>query len=174
MDHPLHQAVADAIAARLEPQFELIRYPACGGSQHLPLFIGKRKANDTRMCCVDLLVVSDCRLLAIVEIEESGFHPTKICGKFLQSALANHFIHDTRQEGPVPYSDRVLFVQVLDGAACLKEGGRKKAQGRLIQDQIRELLPVRGLTDYCLYFVNGPDDEAGLISVSTKVESALA
>ena len=173
MVHPLHQAVADAIAARLESKFELIRDPACGGSQHLPLFIGTRKARDTRMCCVDLLILSGGRIVAIIEIEESGFLPTKICGKFLQAALADHFIHDLRQEGLVPYSDRVLFMQVLDGSACLKEKSRKEAQGQQIMDRIRALLPVRGATAYCLHFVNGAADEAGLAAVSAKVASAL-
>lgn len=32
--------------------------PACGGSQHLPLFVGTKKSRTTRMCCVDLLVLA--------------------------------------------------------------------------------------------------------------------
>lgn len=58
MGHPLHLAVADEIESHLNGRAELVRDPACGGSQQLPLFIGQRKARDTRMCCVDLLIIS--------------------------------------------------------------------------------------------------------------------
>ena len=174
MGHPLHQAVADRIAKAVNQDWELVRDPACGGRQHLPLFVGKRKARDTRMCCVDLLLLMGGRVRGIVEIEESGFLPTKICGKFLQAGLADHFIHNSRREGPVPYADRVLFIQVLDGSACLRDGGRKEQQGRLIEAEIRRLLPLRGLTDYQLFFLNGPDDQEGLGAVSTVVSELLA
>jgi hypothetical protein len=174
VDHPLHLAIADAISGILAERDELVRDPACGGSQHLPLFVGPRKGSDTRMCCVDLLVIRNARVRAIVEVEESGFLPTKVCGKFLQSALADHFIHDSRGSAPIPYSDSVLFLQVLDGSACLKTGGRKQAQGGIIEAEIQSLLPLRGLTDYKLHFVNGTADRLELQAVAAEVSSALA
>jgi hypothetical protein len=173
MGHPLHLAVAEEIQGRLPAEAELIRDPACGGAQHIPLFIGQRKARDTRMCCVDLLVVLSGEVRAIIEIEESGFLPTKICGKFLQAALADHFIHDTRAETALPYAAQVLFVQVLDGSRCLKPGTRKDSQAELIADSIREMLPLRGITDYHLSFVVGPGDSAALASVGEVISSAL-
>ena len=174
MGHPLHQAVADKIAKAVNMNCEIVRDPACGGKQQLPLFVGKHKARDTRMCCVDFLLLTGGHVCGIVEIEESGFLPTKICGKFLQAAIADHFIHDTRNEGPVPYAKRVLFVQILDGSACLKDGGRKEQQARRIEVEIRRLLPVRGITDYSLFFVDGPQDHVGLDAVSTFISTALA
>ncbi len=174
MDHPLHKAVANRIAELVVPDIKLVRDPACGGAQQIPLFVGKRKARDTRMCCVDLLLISGGHVRAIVEIEETGFLPTKICGKFLQAGLADHFIHDGTEEGPLPYAKRVLFVQVLDGSACLKDGGRKEQQARLIESEIRKLLPLRGLTDYKLLFVNGPGDQVGLDAVGIALDVALA
>ena len=90
MSHPLHIAIAASIKQHLGELGELLCDPACGGKQHLPLFVGTRKGRDTRMCCVDLLVILSGKIRVIVEIEESGFHPTKICGKFLQSVLATH------------------------------------------------------------------------------------
>ncbi len=114
MEHPLHRAVADIIADSIPSGCELLRDPACGGSHHLPLFVGRRKASDTRLCCVDLLIVKNGAIRAIVEIEESGFHPTKLCGKFLQAALTDQFIHDTQTEGPLAYGEAVLFLQVID------------------------------------------------------------
>ncbi|MBU4186102.1 MAG: hypothetical protein KKI12_03890 [Proteobacteria bacterium] len=176
MKHALHVAVAEEIEQRLNGFGELIRDPACGGNQHLPLFIGPRRGRDTRMCLVDLIVVSADKVRVIVEIEESGFHPTKICGKFLQSALSTHFIHDSRPEPTVPYADSALFIQVLDGSKCLKQGTRKKLQAELIERQIRSLLPLKGSTieDYRLFFVSGVSDHAGLEAVGIAVREMLS
>jgi hypothetical protein len=174
MNHPLHEAVADAISKSLPQNVEFVRDPACRGEQHLPLFVGKRKARDTRMCCVDLLLLFSGRVRGIVEIEESGFLPTKICGKFLQAALADHFIHDTRREGPVSYGERVLFVQVIDGSSCLKDASRKEQQAQLIESQIGGLLPLRGLTEYRLFFIDGAEDQVRLKALAAGVSKALA
>jgi hypothetical protein len=175
LSHPLHLAIAEAIEQQLNDRCALIRDTACGGNQQLPLFIGPRKGKDTRMCCVDLLVVSSGRVRVIIEIEESGFHPTKICGKFLQSAFATHFIHDSRAEVVLPYGDEVLFVQVLDGSEILKPGTRKDAQAELIGQQIRKLLPLMKsrVSDYQLFFVSRASDEAGLATVGVAVSAAF-
>jgi hypothetical protein len=175
LGHPLHVAVADAVAQVLLDRGELIRDPACGGEHQLPLFVGSAKGRHTRMCNVDLLVVSRGQVRVIMEIEESGFLPTKICGKFLQSAIASHFVHDSQPAGPVPYGKRVLFVQVIDGSKCLKPGSRKEPQAALIERKIREMLPLGGggVTDYGLFFVGGAQDSKGLRAVSQAVASSL-
>jgi len=175
MHHPLHFAVADELQQQLNSRSELIRDVACSGKQHLPLFIGTNKGSDTRMCEVDLLIVSDGQVKVIIEIEESGFLPTKICGKFLQSAIATHFIHDSRVEYAYPYDNHVLFVQVLDGSSILKQGTHKDKQGKLIEQKIRSMLPLKGskITDYRLFFVKGEKDRAGLESVGAMVSDAL-
>jgi hypothetical protein len=175
MTHPLHVSVAEELQKQIAGRGELIRDPACGGAQHLPLFIGTTKGLGNRMCDVDLLIISEGRVRVIVEIEESGFLPTKICGKFLQSAIATHFIQDSRSEPVVPYNNRVLFVQVLDGSSILKQGTRKDAQGKLIEQKIRSLLPLKGssITDYCLFFVMGYNDRAGLEAFGMAVSATL-
>jgi hypothetical protein len=175
MHHPLHFAVAEELQKRLAGRGELIRDSACGGAQHLPLFVGPTKGRGTRTCDVDLLIVSENQVRVIVEIEESGFLPTKICGKFLQSAIATHFIHDSRMGSALPYGNRVLFVQVLDGSKILKQGTRKDSQCELIERQIRSMLPLKGssITDYRLFFVRGVDDCAGLESVGAAVSDAI-
>jgi hypothetical protein len=175
MHHQLHVAVAEELQKRLRGSIELLRDPACGGTQHLSLFVGAVKGRDTKMCDVDLLIVSSGKVRAVVEIEESGFLPTKIFGKFLQSAIATHFIQDSQPERAFPYGNRVLFVQVLDGLKCLKEGTRKDSQGELIERKIRELLPLKGssISYYNLFFVQGVNDHAGLESVGAAVVKAL-
>ncbi len=40
INHPLHVTVAETIAQQLPAQYELLRDPACGGNQLLPLFVG--------------------------------------------------------------------------------------------------------------------------------------
>ena len=176
MDHPLHLAVAEELQRRLGGGAELVRDSACGGAQHLPLFVGPVKRRERRICDVDALIVSGGRVRVIVEIEESGFLPTKLCGKFLQAALATHFIHDSRKEAALPYAERVLFVEVLDATKCLSPGGCKDAQGQVIEQEIRSLLPMKKsrISDYRLFFVHGPDDLAGLEAVGETVEETLS
>jgi hypothetical protein len=101
-------------------------------------------ARSTRMCDVDLLIVSKNQVRIIVEIEESGFLPTKIFGKYLQSVIATCFIHDLRLGSAHPYGNRVLFVHVRDGSKCLKRGTHKDQQGEEIEWQIRSMLPLKG------------------------------
>ena len=59
MEHPLHRAVAKKIAEVVGQRIKLVRDPACDGDNQLPLFVGRHKARDTRMCCVDILLISD-------------------------------------------------------------------------------------------------------------------
>jgi hypothetical protein len=175
MSHPIHIEVANAIEHQLNGRYELLRDQACGGRINLPLFIGTRKGYDTRMCCVDLLIVSSGQVRGIVEIEESGFLPTKICGKFLQAALATHFIHDSRSEGMLPYGEKVLFFQVLDGSTFKEPHTQKVEQARLIEHHIQELLPIKqgSITDYRLFVLASKTDEAGLAAVGVFIEEAL-
>jgi hypothetical protein len=64
------------------------------------------------MCDVDLIIVLENQVRVIVEIEESGFLPTKICAKFLQLAIATHLIHNLRPVRTLPDGKQVLFIQV--------------------------------------------------------------
>ncbi len=54
--HPLHLAVASAIQQQIQGHAELIRDPACGGNQQLPLFVGTRKSRGPG--CVALIYSS--------------------------------------------------------------------------------------------------------------------
>jgi hypothetical protein len=169
INHPLHLAVADTINEQLSDQYKLLRDPACGGNQLLPLFVGPKKGRATRMCCVDLLILDSDKIRGIIEVEESGFLPTKLCGKFLQAALASHFIHDSHAEGPIPYAEQVSFIQIIDSSKFLKPGSRKDAQAELIEQEIQSLLPLQGITEYRLLLVSGKDDRIGLTEVGKIV-----
>jgi hypothetical protein len=176
MPHTFHLAVAKELKKRLAGRGELFQDPACGGAQHLPLFVGHTKERETHMCDVDMLIVSEGLVRVIVEIEESGFNPTKICGKFLQSVFATHFIQDSQPEQMFPYGKRVLFIQVLDGSKLNKTGTSKYMQARLIEKKIRDMLPIKGstITAYHLVFVGDPNNPDGLAAVGESITAALA
>jgi hypothetical protein len=46
------------------------------------LHLGDQKNRESAMCKVDAMIVKKGRIEVVVEIEESGFSPTKIFGKF--------------------------------------------------------------------------------------------
>jgi hypothetical protein len=169
MPHPLHRAVADVVCKLLDKRFDIVKDPACGGKQQVPLFIGARKGLNSRMCCVDLLVLLSETVRAIIEIEESGFLPTKICGKFLQTAIATHFIHDSHLGTAIPYAEKVLFLQILDRSSWPKSGSQKASQAKLIEKEIQKILPLRGITEYRLFVVSGANDQQGLASVGNWI-----
>lgn len=173
--HPLHLAIANSLEAKLNSNAKLIRDPACGGSHQIPLFIGVPKHRENRMCQVDLLIIKEGRVRVIIEIEESEFIPTKICGKFLQAALATHLIHDSQIPPEVPYSKEVLFVQVLDGSKCLPPHTKKDSQAELIKERINGMIRLgwSEVTNYRLFFVDGANDQIGLHCVNEEVVNTL-
>lgn len=173
VDHPLHLAVANEIDGVLGEDYRLLRDSAWGGNQLLSLFAGERRARDTRMCCVDLLVLHEGRVRVIVEIEESGFLPTKICGKVLQAALATHYIADSPPV-VVPYGPEVLFVQVLDSSKGPKPGSKKRPQAVGIEREIRNLLRLNGITDYQPHFASVAPHDSGMSSLRDSVAAVLA
>ena len=65
----------------------------------------------------------------------------------------------------------MLFIQVLDGSEFHKKGSQKIPQGKLIEQQIRELLPLKknSISHYQLHFVSGESDEARLKKVGEAV-----
>jgi hypothetical protein len=173
MLHKLHLAVANKLDHLFTgTSHELLKDPACGGTHHLPLFIGEAKSLANRMCCADLLILQTGKVRAIIEIEESGFLPTKPCGKFLQAVLATHFIHDSQGNTIIPYAEKVLFVQIFDGSTFNKDKTQKKVQAELIEKEIQKKLPMGGITDYRLFVLDGPDDLKGLATLC-QVMNAL-
>ncbi|GEM_PF-876234 len=169
--HPLHLAIGKELTKYFSKSAEVILDEACGGEQHIPLVIGDLKNRKTQMCNADCILVVKGQVRVIVEIEESKSKcsPTTIYGKYLQAALATHYVRREIKK----YSDRVLFVQVLDASKCLMPGSKKAVQGQLIEEQIRSLLPLKnqGITDYELLFVDGKGDNEGINRVCKTIAS---
>lgn len=174
MSHPLHRDVADKVRSRLDENFELLRDPACGGSHQLPLFIVAPKARETRVCCVDMLVIQDRKIRAIIEIEESGFHPTKICGKFFQAVLTNYYIHASHSNEEIPYSKEVTFIQVLDSTKFQKQGSKKGLQAEIIEKEINRMLPLGNINEYRLFLIGDQSYHEGLDSFGEIISEILS
>ncbi len=106
----------------------------------------------------------------IVEIEETGIIPTKICGKFLTSAFSKYFIHKTVAPNPLVV-DKCLFIQILNDEG-LKDDTRKKEQGKIIMRKINDLGDKGSVSEYCLFWYSCiEENESQLID---KIKEHLA
>lgn len=148
--HLLHMEVADRLKDIL-PRRNLIIDKACGGGQRLPLFCNGEKSRAKEYCNVDMIVLKEDRVRAIIEIEESNVKPTQICGKFLTSALASYYIHENKENQPVKMHDHVTFIQIVD-ASKLKKNSAKRKQWKSLERSIQSILPLRDskITSYTL------------------------
>ena len=141
--HPLHRIVGQCISSYRFPSCKIIKDPACGGQQNIPLFCSKDKSNRTEYCNVDLLILEDSKIRVIIEIEETDITPTQICGKFLTSALSSYFIHESKNNNPIRMSDSVSFIQIVN-TSRLEEGTAKPDQWKNLEKSIRKILPIEG------------------------------
>jgi len=140
--HELHMAIGDLVEDGLGERAQLVRDQACGGDQQIPLFCSEEKSNKTKYCNVDLLVIQDRKIRVIVEIEESDVKPTQICGKFLTSALARYYIHETEDDVPIGMHESVTFIQVVD-TSNLKSKSLKPYQWKNLESSIGKILPIK-------------------------------
>jgi hypothetical protein len=119
LEHPLHKAVGNLLNEFADKNgFEPRLDPACGnnkksGKQHIPLFLSS-KALDTRLCCVDAMLLKDGKVIVVIEIEESNIKPTQICGKYLTTALSRVYHHKNEPKPIILEKNSVNFIQVLD------------------------------------------------------------
>jgi len=150
--HELHVAIGNLIEDSLGERAQLVKDQACGGNQQIPLFCSVVKSRKTEYCNVDLLVIQGGKISVIVEIEESDIKPTQICGKFLTSALARYYIHETEGNVPIGMHDSVAFIQVVD-TSNLKSSSAKPAQWTNVELSIGNILPLKdsNIEEYRLF-----------------------
>jgi hypothetical protein len=110
-------------------------------------------------CNADAILVKSEKIRFILEIEESGINPTKVCGKFLTSALSRYFIHDVFKNEKIPINNNATFVQIMDSSK-LPEKTSIIRKGEILENSIRDILPVKGskITNYRLLFFKGDED----------------
>jgi len=118
--------------------------------QQIPLFSVIEKSASSRLCNIDAALLKDGFLRVIIEIEETGIIPTKICGKFLTSAFAEYLIHNSICGSPVKIND-CLFVQILNDQN-LESNTKKRKQGEMIAKKINELPNKGHIKEYELFW----------------------
>ena len=76
----LHKVIGDTILDARLCGCTVLRDPACGGGQHLPLFCSEIKSNGNEYCNVDLRILGTDvshpeheKVKVVVEIEEAQF-----------------------------------------------------------------------------------------------------
>jgi len=138
MEHPLHKKIGKALKVIKEP-LTFVLDPACDDSsdQRIPLFMVGPKSRKTQICNVDAIVLEGNRVHTIIEIEETSILPTKICGKFLTSALAEFTEHEKYGK---PALHETKFIQVLSDKALKEDRSSKQKQAEIIEQKIREML----------------------------------
>jgi hypothetical protein len=167
--HSMHKVTGDLIEKALPSDYYLIRDEACGGMQRIPLFYIEEKSRATEYCNVDLLVLKENKIRIIVEIEESDVKPTKICGKFLTSALASYYIHVSKKDEPIEMDNSVTFIQIVETSKLVKDKTSKIPQWKALERSIQNLLPLKNsrITEYKLFNTDELDDLTSFIKKIT-------
>lgn len=177
MEHPLHKSIGECITIDKFPGCKIIRDTACGGYHNVPLFCSRNKSNKTEYCDVDLLILKDDKIRVIIEIEETAAIPTKVCGKFLTSALASYFIHESENNTPIEMSDTVTFIQILKSPQSKKSS--IPIQWENLEESIRKRLPLKEskIQRYILLYGSVSDfenrDSDNYAKLITCIEEAL-
>jgi hypothetical protein len=142
-EHPLHEAVGGLLKELAREKGFVVRLDDdCGGDQHIPLFLAS-KSNETCLCKVDAMLLKEVNgskeVVAVIEIEESGIIPTKICGKFLTTALSSEYDHEN--DGNVKFKPKsIKFIHIVD-TSSLDPKSDKPAKLSSIERLIRNILP---------------------------------
>jgi len=114
----LHKTVGDLLGKFAERNgLEKRLDPACGGEQYVPLFVSDEAHLETRLCCIDAMLLKNGKAAVVIEIEESDIKPTQICGKYLTTALAKKYIHN---DEALDMKD-ICFIQILDISSINKK-----------------------------------------------------
>jgi hypothetical protein len=159
MNHHLHRTIGKIIKENFSDGYEVILDRACGGIHNIPFFSSKKKAWETELCNVDILITKNGKVKVIFEIEESNVKPTQICGKFLTSAIASYYIYRDNKEYSMDKS--VLFIQILDTSKLWIDKTKKIKQWENIEKAIKRIIPIEGsrIDKYKLFY--GKDSEFG-------------
>jgi len=160
-EHPFHKKIGEELRKMKLCHCEIVLDEACdnsttGKKQQIPLFVSE-KNNENALCKVDAIITCNDKIKIIIEIEESAFKPTTICGKYLTSALAKNYTDRNGNEISIP-PNSVLFIQIIDLHKMLngvkeKENSKKKEQLEIVKAAIKEI-QVGSIEKYELIFIN--------------------
>ena len=183
IEHPLHSGIGSVLrhimkkyaAKKCGSSGKVTLARECDGDHNLPLFTAPddKKSNATELCNVDAIIMIDQKIKIILEIEESGFLPTKICGKYLTSNLAKYYQY--KNGSPIALdSSIVTFIQVLD---TQNQSEDKQKQFKHIETAIKNLINVAEdnkfehgcIKDYNIVLINAKDIKT-LKSIDEKID----
>ena len=166
--HGLHILIAERLnEMRLPGDCRILLDNACyanakGKKQTLPMSTIDKRTRKTVYSLVDVVITKGDRVVAVVEIEESGIKPMKICGKVFSSAFCAYCIPPYLETKPIRMSKPVLFVQVLrDPDDKTKKKQRFEDRWKDLAEQINKILSIEStgcnISNYAL--ISGTIDE---------------
>jgi hypothetical protein len=147
INHDLHKKVADVITNLVQNNKNLRFDPACGGSAHLPFFLDLMASRESALSKVDLmLLIGDEErksVKLVCEIEESGFHPTKIFGKVFSTAGA--VMAKIQDKEKFALDKDGIFIQIISSdkieeKLLQSQFTQKYNQGKRIETEIKKML----------------------------------
>ena len=156
VEHKLHQVVGEIVTGSFRENVKF-DYACCknmDSRQQLPLFSSEDTSRETQLCKVDMLIVAENKVKVVIEIEESGRIPTKICGKFLTTGLAK--LYKPHKGNALPLASPLLFIQVLSSKG-IPEKSSIPNQLRNIERAMRKISNVDDRQMYYLLFVGEPN-----------------
>lgn len=162
-NHPLHKMIGRELQ-NFKSEYCIILDEACDNNmeykQQISLFINEKKRKNL-LCKVDAMIIqkenNDYKVKVIIEIEESDFKPTTICGKYLTSALANNYSNKDGKSIHIP-KNSLLFIQIVDSHKLLakveeKDNSKKHKQLNIIKDEIKKN-QIGSIEKYELIFID--------------------
>lgn len=156
IQHQLHQLVGEILVRNFGENVKL-DFACCKNTdarQQLPLFSSEDTSRETQLCKVDMLIVSENKVKVVIEIEESGRIPTKICGKFLTTGLAK--LYKPYKGNALSLASPLLFIQVLSSVGIPDKSSIPK-QLLNIEKGMQKISNVDGRQMYYLLVVGDPD-----------------
>jgi len=169
MKHDLHEKVGEILNKIGEntQDIQVLLDSACLGSRKgrywISLFDCQKKSRATRLCCIDAGVIIDNKLKILIEIEESGFNPTKICGKYLTSAFARYLVL-AKCPDPIEISENAVFIQIVDTSKFSEEASSKSEQMLRIEKAVQRIASKDSgsIREYKLFLISGINDSTEL------------
>jgi hypothetical protein len=157
-NHPLHKAVGKLISRNIPRTCQVIKDRACGGNQYIPFYSSPNNSRKATYCNVDIVILKNCKIRVIIEIEESDVKPGQVIGKFFASALSPYYLERSNKK-ITKMKKNVLFIQLLDTSKIKKEISAKPYQWRNIEKSINKIIPrlATHINKYRMYIGNKSD-----------------
>jgi len=78
MEHKLHFLIGEHLKSVDFGNVQKISDPACGGKQHIPLFLTDVKSRDNQLCKVDYMIIKNKKLKLSLKSRKPIIKPTQI------------------------------------------------------------------------------------------------